>query len=198
MKTLKNAGTLALVLLAGAGGYFLFFPNGLEIEVEQQGKRIDDVEDKAQVQQGWITGNTDDIELLKKEAAATQQSLIEQQGQITGNTDDIELLKKEVAAARQSLIEVRGALDQAKQRLGAAEADLKKVVEGALKSDEQVTTLSQRVEKLSRQQENLSGELQRRALKVQTLDERLKIHAIETDRRLRLLEDKAGLRQPRP
>ena len=170
MKTLKNAGTLAVVLLAGAGGYLLFFSNGLERAVEKQGKRIDEVEVKTQVQQG----------------------------RITENTDDIELLKKEVAAARQSLIEVRGALDQAKQRLGTAEADLKKVVEGALKSDEQVTTLSQRVEKLSRQQENLSGELQRRALKVQTLDERLKIHAIETDRRLRLLEDKAGLRQPRP
>ncbi|MEC9352253.1 MAG: hypothetical protein VYD81_02965 [Planctomycetota bacterium] len=170
MKTLKNAGTLALVLLAGTGGYFLFFPNGLKMEVEQQGKRIDEVEVKAQVQQG----------------------------RITENSDEIELLKKEVAAARESLTEARGELAQAKQRLGVAESDLKKLVEGALKSDEQVATLSERVEKLSRQQENLSGELQRRALKVQTLDERLKIHAIETDRRLRLLEDKAGLSQPRP
>ena len=170
MKTLKNAGTLAVVLLAGAGGYLLFFSNGLERAVEKQGKRIDEVEDKAQVQQG----------------------------RITENTDDIELLKKEVAAARQRLTEVRGELDQAKHRLGAAEADLKKVAEGALKSDEQVATLTQRVEKLSRQQENLSGELQRRALKVQVLDERLKIHAIDTDRRLRRLEDKAGLQQPMP
>ena len=170
MKTLKNAGTLALVLFAGTGGYFLFFSNGLEKEVEKQGQRIGQVEKKAQVQQG----------------------------RITENADDIELLKKEVAAARQRLTEVGGELNQAQERLVAAEADLKKVAEGAVKSNEQVAALSQRVEKLSREQENLSGELQRRALKVQTLDERLKIHAIETDRRLRLLEDKAGLRQPRP
>ena len=170
MKTLKNAGTLAVVLLAGAGGYLLFFSNGLERAVEEHDKRIDKVEGKTQVQQG----------------------------RITENTDDIKLLKAEVAAARQRLTEVRGELDQAKHRMGAAEADLKKVAEGALKSDEQVATLTQRVEKLSRQQENLSGALQRRALKVQVLDERLKIHAIDTDRRLRLLEDKAGLQQPRP
>lgn len=170
MKTLKNAGAFAIVLLAGVGGFYFFSSSELEKEVEKHGERIGEVEEKAQ----------------------------KQQGRIAVNEDAIEVLKREVAEARQGIVDVQGQLKGTQSRLGAAEADLKKVTAGARKNDEQVADLTRRVEKLSFDQANLAGELERRALKVQVLGERLKIHAIEIDRRLRILEDKAELKPPIP
>ena len=92
-------------------------------------------------------------------------------------------------------------MKETRGRLGTAEAALKKAEESASRNEEKVGELSLRVEKISREQENLGGELKRRALKVQALDERLKRQErvnLDIDRRLRVLEDKAGLKPPIP
>ena len=74
-------------------------------------------------------------------------------------------------------------------------------MDSADRNEEKVGELSRLGEKIYREQGNLSGELERRALKVQALDERLKRQervTLDLDRRLRVLEDKAGLKPPIP
>ncbi|MCH2367628.1 MAG: hypothetical protein MK554_10500, partial [Planctomycetes bacterium] len=108
---------------------------------------------------------------------------------------------KEMGPAQAQPPEVQGPTKETRGRLGTAEAALKKAEESASRNEENVGELSLRVEKISREQENLGGELKRRALKVQALDERLKSQErvnLDIDRRLRVLEDKAGLKPPIP
>jgi chromosome segregation ATPase len=103
--------------------------------------------------------------------------------------------------AKERLAEVQGQMKETRGRLGAAETALKKAVESVVRNEEKAGELSRLVEKISREQENLGGELERRALKVQALDERLKRQErvnLDIDRRLRVLEDKAGLKPPIP
>ena len=173
MKSLKNVAFTGLVLMAGLGGYFLFTWSGIGEKVREHGIRIGKVEEEGR----------------------------EHQVRIIGNQKDIEFLKKEMVQAKEQLTEVQGQMKETRGRLGTAEAALKKAGESASRNEEKVGELSLRVEKISREQENLGGELKRRALKVQALDERLKRQErvnLDIDRRLRVLEDKAGLKPPIP
>ena len=173
MKSLKNVAFPGLVLMAGLGGYFLLSWSGIGEKVREHGIRIGKVEEEGR----------------------------EHQVRISGNQKDIEILKKEMEQAKERLTEVQGQMKETRRRLGTAEEALKKAVESADRNEEKVGELSRLVEKISREQENLSGELERRALKVQALDERLKRQErvnLDLDRRLRVLEDKAGLKPPIP
>ncbi|MAM45308.1 MAG: hypothetical protein CMJ91_01275 [Planctomycetes bacterium] len=173
MKSMKNVAFAGLVFMAGLGGYFLLNWSGIGEEVREHRIRIEKVEEEGQ----------------------------EHQVRIIGNQKDIEFLKKEMVQAKERLTEVQGQMKETRERLGTAEAALKKVVESAGRNEEKIGALSRLVEKISREQENLSGELKRRTLKVQALDERLKSQErvnLDIDRRLRVLEDKAGLKPPIP
>lgn len=173
MKSLKNIGFAGLVLIAGLGGYLLLSWGGIEEKVQEHGVRIGKVE---------------------KEGEKHQERII-------GNEKDIEILKKEVTQAKQRLTEVQAQMTETQGRLGTAEETLEKAVESAGRNEEKVGELERLVEKISREQADLGGELERRALKVQALDERLKRQQqvnLDVDRRLRILEDKAGLKPPIP
>jgi len=180
MKILKNIGAAGLVLLAGLGGYLLLRGSGLDEKVAEQGARID--------KQGTRIGK------VEKEAEIHQ-------AKIADNRKDIELLKGEVSEARDQLVEVQGQVKETRGRLGAAEGELKEALESADRNASAIAKLRERVDEATRQQANLKGELDRRALKVQVLAERLKEQErinIDFSRRLRLLEDKAGLKPPIP
>ena len=173
MKMLKNIGAGGLVLLAGIGGYFLFSWNGIGEKVAEHGLRIGKVEEDGQ----------------------------RHQVRIGGNEKDIEILKGEVAEARKELVEIQGQMKETRGRLGAAEAELKKTQESSARNEGKVGELSRLVDKISREQANLAGELARRSLKVQALGESLKQQErinLDFDQRLRMLEDKAGLKPPIP
>lgn len=173
MKMLKNIGVGGLVLLAGLGGYFLLSWNGIGEKVAEHGLRIGKVEEEGQ----------------------------RHQERIVGNEKDIEILKGEVVQVRKDLVEVQGQMEETRERLGRAETELKKAQESSARNAGKVGELSRLVDKISREQANLAGELARRALKVQAMGEILKQQErvnIGFDRRLRMLEDKAGLEVPIP
>jgi chromosome segregation ATPase len=173
MKIVKNIGAAGLVILAGLGGYFLISWDAMGEKVAEHGVRIGKVEGEAQ----------------------------KNQGRIETNAKDIEILKGDVAEARKELVEAEGRIKDSQARLDAAEGELKKALESSTRNEGKVGELSKLIEKITREQANLKGELGRRALKVQDLGDRLKQQErinIDFDRRLRMLEDKAGLKPPIP